>query len=100
MQNIKQWINYIWAVIKPYVKYTRNRTYWSFENKLYKLKQKIDNKSEIDINHILSQLNSYMWFFKYTKYKKRFVIIYNKYYKYINFYFYLDINRMCFVLRE
>ena len=36
MQRIDQWINYVWAIIKPFLMYTRNRTYGNFENILYK----------------------------------------------------------------
>lgn len=100
IQSIDQWINYVWAVVKPYCRYTRNRTYWNLENILYKLKLKIDNEKNINIDRSLSQLNSYMWFLKHTNYKNKFVKIINKYYKYINLYFYIDYDRMHFVVRE
>ena len=100
MQRIDQWINYVWTIIKPYHLYIRNRTYWNFENILYKYKLDIINNKNIDKTKLLSQLNSYMWFLKNTKYKKRFVIIYNKYKKYLDEYFVLDLLRMCFVLRD
>jgi len=100
MQRIDQWINYIWAVIKPYCIYTRNRTYWNFENILNKYKNKVLNKQFIDKERFLSQLNSYMWFIKHSNYKKRFLMIYNKYKFYLDKYFNLNIVRMCFVLRD
>lgn len=65
MQRIDQWINYVWTIIKPYHLYIRNRTYWNFENILYKYKLDIINNKNIDKTKLLSQLNSYMWFLKY-----------------------------------
>ena len=100
MQRIDQWMNYIWVIIKPFHIYTRNRTYGSFENVLHKYKLKIIAKKVIDKTKILSQINSYMWFIKHSKYKKRFVEIYNKYKKYLDLYFELNRVRMCFVLRD
>lgn len=100
MQRIDQWINFVWAIIKPYHLYIRNRTYWNFENILYKYKINIINNKNINKTKVLSQLNSYMWFLKNSKYKKRFIILYNKYKKYLDLNFKLNIIRMCFVLRD
>ncbi len=115
MQRIEQGINYVWAIIKPFHTYTRNRTYGNFENILYKNKnllfhfwissiksegRELQESKYIDKDKFLSQLNSYMWFIKHSKYKKRFVIIYNKYKKYLDKYYYLDIERIYFVLRD
>lgn len=100
MQSIDQGINYVGAILKPYLRYTRNRTYWNFQRVLYKLESKIKYEKVVDRVKIISQLNSYMWFIKQSNYKKRFVDIYNKYHRELNIYFYLDLDRMCFVLRE
>jgi hypothetical protein len=98
MQKISQWINYVWAILKPYHRYARSRIYWSFEKALCSLEK---NKGEsIDKKHTLSQLNSYMWFIKHSSYRKRFFKLYKKYIKTININFSLNLQRMCFVLRE
>lgn len=100
MQEISQWINFVWAVIKPYHRYLRNRTYWNLQKKIDELSLVTNFKTKEALKIKLSQLNSYMWFMKHTNYKKRFIKLYNKNKIVLNKYFTLNLDRMIFVLRE
>lgn len=72
MQDIRQWINYLWAIIKPYCIYTANRTYNNFLKVIFSINTtRIMTREEK--NKKLSQLNSYMGFIKHSSYKKRFI---------------------------
>jgi hypothetical protein len=101
MQEIAQWINFVGAILKPYHRYIRNRTFINFEKILLNLKNLVNNKITLNKEqkeHFLASLNSYLWFLKQTSSKKRFLLIYNKYSSSISKYFTLS-NR-CFILRE
>lgn len=53
LQEIKHWVQFLWAYIKPYRKYRAKRTIWNFYNKM----------RECNREPWESSLNSYLWLF-------------------------------------
>lgn len=94
LQHYSKWVLFLWNIIKPHRVYVRKRTLWNFYKTVYNINKKFKNDEIINKNdyhnHVLSPINSYLWFIKKTSSFKVKIKILKKLDKWLLNFLYLD----------